>query len=591
PAEVDPAVLDKIDEDIQAVKAELDGVAEKLDSDNPYDIVIDEEGVNEIAEQIKDKLASDAPRFDQVDAEIADLKNDIQAVQAKLDELAGKPAEIDPAALDKIDEDIQALEAKLDAVAEKPAEISPDALQKIDEDIQAVQAKLDELAGKPAEIDPAVIDKIDEEIQAVQAKLDELAEKPAEIDPAVLDKIDEDIQALEAKLDAVAEKPAEFSPDALQKIDDELQAIKEELDGVAERTADLDMEVLEKIDEDLEIIKTDVETIVEKPEADDTPRFDKIDEELEEIKTEIEDLSKTYDIVIDEEGVNEIAEQVKEKLGDDSDRFDKVDAELEEIKEELKDITVVEVYDAEPQPAPEDTDEPVPTVSDIIADDAGEEPETAAEPAPEEPAQEPEEEPAPEDTTDAQVLIDTIDSLDENLAEGEVEDEDLDGDGVDFLNMMKYNRSFIARIIQATDEQKEYYGRVKDAFLSYDKVNSNLSWGAERFHKGRETIARFKIRGKTLCLYLALDPAKFPESVYHQVDVSDNKSMHGTPMMVKIKSPRGTKKAIRLVDALMAERDGVKRNTAERDYVAMYPYEDMDELIDEGLVKDVSKNK
>ncbi len=155
--------------------------------------------------------------------------------------------------------------------------------------------------------------------------------------------------------------------------------------------------------------------------------------------------------------------------------------------------------------------------------------------------------------------------------------------------MMKYNRSFIARIIQATDEQKAYYGRIKDAFLSYDKVNSNLSWGAERFHKGRETIARFKMRGKTLCLYLALDPSKFPKSVYNQVDVSGNKSMHSTPMMVKIKSPRGTKKAIRLVDALLAERNGVKRNTAERDYAAMYPYETMDELIEDGLVKDVSK--
>ena len=157
--------------------------------------------------------------------------------------------------------------------------------------------------------------------------------------------------------------------------------------------------------------------------------------------------------------------------------------------------------------------------------------------------------------------------------------------------MMKFNRSFIARIIQGTDDQKNNYGKVKTALLSYNKVNSNIAWAAERFNKGRETIARFKIRGKTLCLYLALDPNEFETSVYHHVDVSDNKSMNGTPMMVKIKSPRGVKKAIRLIDIMLARRDGVKRHVAERDYAAMYPYETIEELIDDGLVKDVRKNK
>lgn len=191
-----------------------------------------------------------------------------------------------------------------------------------------------------------------------------------------------------------------------------------------------------------------------------------------------------------------------------------------------------------------------------------------------------------------EVIDEIVSDIEESPSEGEMlpdgMDEDSEG-GVDFANMMKYNRSFIARIIQGTDEQKNYYGQVKTALLSYKKVNSNIAWGAERFNKGRETIARFKIRGKTLCLYLALDPKEFEYSVYHQVDVSDNKSMHGTPMMVKIKSPRGVKKAIRLIDAMLEKRDGIKRTIAERDYAAMYPYETIEELIEDGLVKDVSK--
>ena len=60
-------------------------------------------------------------------------------------------------------------------------------------------------------------------------------------------------------------------------------------------------------------------------------------------------------------------------------------------------------------------------------------------------------------------------------------------------------------------------------------------------------------------------------------------------MMVKIKSPLGVKKAVRLIDEMLEARDGVKRNVPTRDYAAMYPYESIEELIEDGLVKDVKK--
>ena len=98
-----------------------------------------------------------------------------------------------------------------------------------------------------------------------------------------------------------------------------------------------------------------------------------------------------------------------------------------------------------------------------------------------------------------------------------------------------------------------------------------------------------KIRGKTLCLYLALDPNEYKTSVYHHLDVSDNKSVAGTPMMVKVKSALGVRKAIRLIDEMLAKRNGEKREIPDRDYASMYPYETIEELIDDGLVKDVRK--
>ncbi len=327
-----------------------------------------------------------------------------------------------------------------------------------------------------------------------------------------------------------------------------------------------------------------------------------------------------FDIVIDEEGVDRISSGIAEKY----------DASLSKIQEDIEELkSMLAVGDEQAQPACGDRLEEIQrdldrikamlaagmvvAASDEIAPAeavAEEEPEETTEEVAEEaseeaPAEEPddgqtlvtvsdivENEPAEESADEEDdVIEELVDDIDENPSEGEVMPDGMDGmaGGVDFANMMKYNRSFIARIIQGTDDQKRYYGNVKNALLSYKKVNSNISWGNERFNKGRETIARFKIRGKTLCLYLALDPNEFETSVYHHVDVSDNKSMHGTPMMVKIKSPRGCKKAIRLIDIMLERRDGVKRPIAERDYAAMYPYETMEELIEEGLVKDVSK--
>lgn len=286
---------------------------------------------------------------------------------------------------------------------------------------------------------------------------------------------------------------------------------------------------------------------------------------------------------VNEENRQSLQSEISAVKEEYSARFDKVDEDIEEIKKMLLAGAVVAVAanatanDDETAVAQteetveEDVEEELVTVSDIVGEEVAEEQEVVEE--------------------QDDVIEEIVNELTETPSEGEVLPDETDEEegGVDFANMMKYNRSFISRIIQGSDEQKNYYGQVKTALLSYKKVNSNVAWGAERFNKGRETIARFKIRGKTLCLYLALDPKEFEYSVYHQVDVSDNKSMHGTPMMVKIKSPRGVKKAIRLIDAMLEKRDGVKRTVAERDYAAMYPYETIEELIEDGLVKDVSK--
>lgn len=269
---------------------------------------------------------------------------------------------------------------------------------------------------------------------------------------------------------------------------------------------------------------------------------------------------------ISEEDLDKVADKITKTSGE---RFDSVDKDLEKIKALLESgVKVAELAPAAAERTITEDNDVLVTVSDIVSETDESTDEQTYE----------------EDVSDPK----TLPSEDEeSLGIGDELSET--SGGVDFLNMMKYNRSFIARIIQGTDDQKQYYGRIKHALLGYKKVNSNIAWGAERFHKGRETIARLKIRGKTLILYLALDPAEFPYSVYHHKDVSDNKSLHGTPLSVKVMSPLGVKKAIRLIDAMLEKRDGIKRPVPERDYTEMYPYETIEELIADGLVQDVRK--
>ena len=75
------------------------------------------------------------------------------------------------------------------------------------------------------------------------------------------------------------------------------------------------------------------------------------------------------------------------------------------------------------------------------------------------------------------------------------------------VERVRYDRSFKAKHIQMKDESKEWYSTLKNELLSYQRVKSRLSWRKETFRIGRMPLARFVIRGKTLCLLLAIEPS------------------------------------------------------------------------------------
>ena len=319
---------------------------------------------------------------------------------------------------------------------------------------------------------------------------------------------------------------------------------------------------------------------VEVPEIDYERLADMVAEKLS-VNTD-----QTYDVVLDETGISQIAEKVAEKLNvvenTDYERIaniveEKVNAQCDEptyeltvdeegvktIAKSISDELCARCKSCEPAPAPvEETVEVVeePAVEEVVEEVV----EVVEEPAVEELAVAVAESNEPKHVDAAAGLVDRL------------------------------NRSFVAKMKQSEEKIKGFYSDLKNALISYKKINSNVSWNGDRFNFGRDTVAKMLIRGKTLRLLLALDPEnpEFKETVYHQKNVGDQKAHESTPFMVKISSEMGVKKALRLVTALAEKLQAEKDVAFEAvDYVAEYAYEDDEALEMAGQIKRTKEKK
>lgn len=150
--------------------------------------------------------------------------------------------------------------------------------------------------------------------------------------------------------------------------------------------------------------------------------------------------------------------------------------------------------------------------------------------------------------------------------------------------VVRYSKSFMAKLCGASEETKIYYQRITDRFLSYRKVNSRVSWAYTAFNRGRTALAKMVIRGKTLRLYLALDADEVADK-YYATDVSDKKKYAATPCYIKVKSERGLKFALELVDAVCNKFEIPFQKEVTVTSETKFENEPMDRLINKGLIK------
>ena len=421
--------------------------------------------------------------------------------------------------------------------------------------LEAVRACTEQIAALEA--------RMNEKIDAVKAELSE--------------KVAEEISALHAAAPAEAPAAEKAEPAAEEPAAEPVTDENFDYDVLAEKIAS----VMPEVDYDLLVDKvvaaippTDADAVAAAvvatiPQVDENAIADRVAESVPLVDYDLvaervaSVMENEFDVTVDENGIEKIASAVAAEID-----YEKLAARVAELLKEQGAFAVV----AAPAEAP-----------------------AAEEPVPEEPAAEPEE-PAPAEAAPAEepAPAEPEAPAEEELAVSAAPAAEPKPDYPpvvvpvpdDPSLMTRFKRSFKAKIIESTEEIKNYYFDLKNAFLSYARVSSQVSWSNDRFTYAGDTIAKIGVRGKTLCLYVALNPDEFPSSVYHQKFAGDTKMYEKTPMMIKIKSGVAVKRGIRLIEMLMENLGAVREeNFAPVDYADEFAFRSEEQLLAEGLIK------
>jgi len=148
---------------------------------------------------------------------------------------------------------------------------------------------------------------------------------------------------------------------------------------------------------------------------------------------------------------------------------------------------------------------------------------------------------------------------------------------------IRYIKSFIAKLIQSPEETKKYYEALKNEVLSYKGTHSRVSWHYDAVNSGRAYVLKFAIRGKTLCVYLPLDPEQVERK--YKVERSESKRFEDVPCLYRIKNDRRCEYTKELI-ALVASNLGLVKGEEQHEVYSDLPYEPNKPLVARGLIKE-----
>lgn len=182
----------------------------------------------------------------------------------------------------------------------------------------------------------------------------------------------------------------------------------------------------------------------------------------------------------------------------------------------------VEVIKPEPKPEPAPAPAPAPTPSiTVVVNNPASETKPAVEPVIEAPKPEPL--PIP------------------SVAEPESKDADEEGGDGKIIRI-----PFTDRMKMADENMKSNYNELKSEILSYG-VKCRTSNSGDTFRLHKVTYVKLTIAGKSLKLYMALDPKDYATSTLPISDASSKKIYEAIPLVFKVKSDLSLRRAKQLI--------------------------------------------
>ncbi len=294
--------------------------------------------------------------------------------------------------------------------------------------------------------------------------------------------------------------------------------------------------------EEFEVKETKVE---EKPKVEVKPTNEGLSEEkvkeiiASEIKEALKDfaiihetiIEKPVEVRIENAPVEEAKETVKEEKVTEENAPESVVEETksaEEVKTDEVPVTEVKVEEVkEETPVEEKIEETKVETSPFVEDKKEETDKVVVE-----------EVPVQEETKESVV--------EETIAEPapEVTPEALEGEPAEKAKIVRI--PFDQRMAQADDVVKGSYNELKSLLKSYG-LNNRIANGGDSFRLHRVTYCKITIAGKSLKLYLALNPNDYANSTYPIKDASSKAIYKETPLVFKVRSGLSLRRAEELI--------------------------------------------
>lgn len=156
----------------------------------------------------------------------------------------------------------------------------------------------------------------------------------------------------------------------------------------------------------------------------------------------------------------------------------------------------------------------------------------------------------------------------------------------EWVAKLRYTKSFLAKVYLSQKELKEAYCSLFNALASYAGVTTKTAFSCVTFSVKRKPLAMITLTGKSLNLYLALEPSRHAVGRYRLTDVSTKKRFARVPAKYRVRTHGGLRFALKLIQEAAAEfalekRQEILPPVTPKDF----PTTSIRELISRGLIR------